>query len=180
MKRNRRRIGRWNDLATRQIVYETDNGIEIDEVDHFELQRKRVFFEDVLLVTKHHYTGVGFVVTTLLIGIAFVAIGLLTRESVAIGIFTAFAAPFLLAAIVRVALGVEVVTVFGKRSRARMRFTFRKAAANRVYAEITAKARDAQRRLEAELRAAEPPPPAAPPQDDVPMPPGGGIDTPLA
>jgi hypothetical protein len=118
MTPKRKRIGRWNDLATRQVLYKTDRAIEIDEIDHFEVQRKRVLFEDVLLVTKHHYVGVGFVITMLIVGIALIVTGISIRETAAVIIFGILAAPFLLAAILRVILGVEVITVFGKRSRA--------------------------------------------------------------
>jgi hypothetical protein len=166
----RKRIGRWNDLATRQAVYQTDTGLEIDEIDHFEITRKRVFYDDILLVTKHRYIGVWYVTILLLLGIAFLIVGMLTKETSALIAFAIIAAPFLIAAIVRWMFGVDVVTVFGKRSRARMRFTFRKAYARQIYAEISVKAREAQRRLAAEIAAAEPPV-QTPPADEVPMPP---------
>ncbi|MCU1231416.1 MAG: hypothetical protein JWO97_4300 [Acidobacteria bacterium] len=167
----RKRIGRWNDIATRQAVYQTDAGLEVDELDHFEINRKRVFYDDILLVTMHRYIGVWFVVTMLVFGIGFLVIGALTRDTTAVIVFSIIAAPFLIMALVRVIARIDVITVFGKRSRARMRFMFRKTYARRIYAEISAKAREAQRRLAADIEAAEPPqaPPLA--TDEVPMPP---------
>jgi hypothetical protein len=166
----RKRIGRWNDIASRTAVYQTDTGLEVDQLDHFEINRKRVFYDDILLITKHRFIGGWFVGMMLLFGIGFLVIGALTRETAAVITFAVIAAPFLIMALVRVIVRVEVVTVFGKRSRARMRYTFRKGYARKIYAELSAKAREAQRRLEADIQAAEPP--AAPPvTDEIPMPP---------
>jgi len=170
MKTKRKRIGRWNDLVTRQVIYQTNDGIEVDEIDHFEVQRKRVFYEDVVLVTRHHYMGPGFIAVMLLVGLGFIAIGVATRVTGAIITFAIIGAPFVIAGILRVALGVEVITVFGKRSRARIRYVYRKAFARQIFAEIVARSRDAQRRLAEEIRESEPPP-APPLSDEVPMPP---------
>ena len=166
----RKRIGRWNDLATRQAVYQTDAGLEVDEIDHFEINRKRVFYDDILLITKHRYIGGWFVGMMLLFGLGFLFIGALTRETGALITFGIIAAPFLLMALVRTIFRVDVVTVFGKRSRARMRYTFRKERARRVFAELSVRAREAQRILAAEIQAAEPPATPAV-SDEVPMPP---------
>jgi len=170
MKRKRERIGRWNDIATRQFIYRTDAGIEVDEIDHFEITRKRVFYDDILLVTKHRYLGPWFVAITLLLGVAFLTIGYLVKERAALITFGVIAAPFLLMAIIRIATRVDVVTVFGRRSRAQMRFIFRKGKARRLFEEISAAAREAQQRLADDIRAAEPPE-AAVIAEQFPMPP---------
>jgi hypothetical protein len=175
--KKRERIGRWNDIATRQFIYRTDAGLEIDTVDHFEITRKRVFYDDILLVTRHRYIGPWFVALMLLLGIGFIAIGVMLKETSAIITFAAIASLFLIVAVVRVLMRVDVVTVFGKRSRAQMRFIFRKAKARRVFEEIAAKAREAQRRLAYEIRAAEPPEPP-PVSDEVPMPPAAPEEPP--
>lgn len=168
--KKRELIGRWNDVATRQSIYRTEAGLEIDNLDHFEVSRKRVFYDDILLVTRHRYIGPWFVGLMLFLGIGFASIGVTLREKPAIITFALIGAPFLLTALVRVLARVDVVTVFGKRSRAQMRFIFRKAKARRLVEEISAKAREAQQRLADEIRASEPPePPAA--IDEVPMPP---------
>jgi hypothetical protein len=175
--KKRERIGRWSDIATRQFIYRTDAGLEIDNVDHFEITRKRVFYDDILLVTRHRYIGPWFVVLMLLLGIGFITIGVMIKERAAMITFAAIASPFLIVAVVRVLAGVDVVTVFGKRSRAQMRFIFRKAKARRVVEEIAAKARQAQQHLADEIRAAEPPEPT-PVIDEVPMPPAAPEEPP--
>jgi len=62
----RTRIGRDSNFATRQLVYRTPVGIEVDELDHFEIVRKRVFYDDVLLVTYHRQQSWGFIVLSAL------------------------------------------------------------------------------------------------------------------
>src|ERR1051326_480522 len=62
-------IGRNNDFATRQIVYRTPVGIEVDELDHFEVVRKRVFYDDVLLVTYHREQSWGFIVLAAIVAL---------------------------------------------------------------------------------------------------------------
>lgn len=169
-KPKRKRIGRWSDLVTRHVVYRTPEGLEIDDLDHLRIQRTRVLFEDVLLVTRHNTRGVGFIVGMTLFGAALFGIGIAIRELAGIITFGILAAPFLLMALLRTIFGIEVLTVFGKRSRARMRFAFRRAYAARLFAELTDAVREAQERLAAEIRANEPP--APPPLDaEIPMPP---------
>lgn len=169
MKRKRERIGRWSDIATRQFIYRTDAGIEVDELDQFEITRKRVFYDDILLVTKHRYIGPLFVVITMLLGTAFLTMGLFVHEKAALITFGVIASPFLLMAFIRLTMRVDVVTVFGRRSRAQMRFIFRKGKARRLFDEISAAAREAQQRLADDIRAAEPP--EAAPAEEFPMPP---------
>ena len=71
-RRKRRRLGRWTGLlGGRQAVYEVNEGLEIDERDGYEVTRKRVFWEDVLLVTYHRYIGVAYPLLTALAAVAF-------------------------------------------------------------------------------------------------------------
>lgn len=152
------RIGRYNDLATRQVVYQTDEAIEVDEIDHFQIVRKRVFFDDILFVTLHRQFGAAFLVTMAALGgiLLFVAAVLVInhQSDVALG-FAAAASPFIIAFFVRVMLQQDVITVYGRRSKAAMRFTFRKAFARAKFEEITSLGRRAQARIAAQQRAAE-------------------------
>jgi hypothetical protein len=162
------RIGRWNDPARRQIVYQTAEALEVDEIDHFEIARKRVFFDDVQLVTMHRQVGKGFVVAMAVFAVLFgyIAIVLVAEKAYeAAKWFGAFSVPFLVALFLRTLLKQDVITVYGRRSRAGMRFTFRKTYAQEKFEEICSLARDAQAGV-----AAQQPPPAAPPPE-YPMPP---------
>ena len=71
---------------------------------------------------------------------------------------------------IRLALKVDVVTIFGRRSKAAMRYPFRKAYARRIYDETCANVAAAQRKLAHEIAANEPPPDATPAEELPPMP----------
>ncbi len=162
----RTRIGRFNDIATRQIVYQTSDALEIDEIDQFEVARRRVYFDDILLVTMHSRVGIAFVVTMAVFFLLFIAIAAVLQsdhDNTAAMWFAGLSAPFLLALFTRVLLKQDVITVYGRRSKAAMRFTFRKAYARAKFAEICNLAQRAQARIAAEKAAAA--------MADVPMPP---------
>jgi hypothetical protein len=167
----RTRIGRFNDLATRQVVYQTTDALEIDEIDQFEVARRRVYFDDILLVTMHSRVGIAFVVTMAVFFVLLIAIAAVlqsTHQNTAAMWFAGVSAPFLLALFTRVLLKQDVITVYGRRSKAAMRFTFRKAYARSKFAEICNLARRTQARIAAEKAALEPPPVR---MAEVPMPP---------
>ncbi|HET8647498.1 MAG TPA: hypothetical protein VFO85_18515, partial [Vicinamibacteria bacterium] len=50
-------VGTWTDFGTWQRVYETDEAIEVDESAGFAGTRRRVFYDEVLLVTFHSAIG---------------------------------------------------------------------------------------------------------------------------
>src|SRR5258706_12175018 len=167
----RTRIGRFNDIATRQIVYQTSDALEIDEIDQFEVARRRVYFDDILLVTMHSRVGIAFVVTMAVFFLLFIAIAAALQsdhENTAAMWFAGVSAPFLLALFTRVLLKQDLITVYRRRSKAAMRFTFRKGHARAKFAEICDLAQRAQARIAAEKAALEPQPAA---MADVPMPP---------
>src|SRR5438445_7847217 len=115
----RRRIGSFNDLATRQVIYQTDYALEIDEIDQFEVARRRVYFDDILLVTMHSRVGIAFVVTMAVFFLLFIAIAAALQsdhENTAAMWFAGVSAPFLLALFTRVLLKQDVITVYGRRS----------------------------------------------------------------
>jgi hypothetical protein len=168
----RKRIGRWNGLATRQTVYQSDEALEVDEIDHFEIVRKRVYFDDVLLATMHSEVGVALVITLAIFFVLLSAIALVflsAGESGVAGFFATLSLPFLLGMVIRLILKQEVITVYGRRSRAAMKYTFRKTFAHEKFNEICALVTAAQERIAAERRAMEPPP--QPASEIPPMPP---------
>lgn len=154
----RTRIGRNNGFATRQVVYRTPVGIEIDELDHFEIVRKRVFYDDVLLVTYHREQSWGFVILTGIVVVVFAVLAKIAIEVPPLAMtLGAVAALALVLGTIRLLLQVDVVTVFGRRSKAAIRYPYRKAFARRMFNEICANAAAAQRRLAHEIAANEPP-----------------------
>jgi len=153
----RTRIGRNSNFAMRQIVYRTPVGIEIDELDHFEIVRKRVFYDDVLLVTYHRQQSWGFIVLTAIVLLLFGSLAIVASSIPPLALtLAAVAAIALILGVTRLLMQVEVVSVFGRRSKAAIRYGYRKAFARRMYNEICANVAAAQRRLAQEIAANEP------------------------
>lgn len=140
---SRRFLGRYNNLVTRHAVYASDSAIEIDEQDNFEIVRKRVFFDDVLLVTRHDRINLLAVISSLGFG-AFLMLFAMIVGSAGGWTFGVFAAIFLINGLVRIQVKESIITVFGRRSKARIRFQFRRGRAKRLYEEICALVRAAQ------------------------------------
>ena len=112
---------------------------------------KRVLFNDVLMVTIHREKGIFYLVLTALIalfflGIAILIVSLNVDAWPAALFFGIFGLPFLIAFLTRLLLGVDVVTVFGRRSKTDIRFALRKQRAREAYGTICAAVRNAQRR----------------------------------
>jgi hypothetical protein len=143
---NRRFLGRYNDVVTRHAVYMTDSAIEIDERDIFSVVRKRVFFEDVLLVTLHDRIAILQIFVSL--GFAFFLgmIGLIAG-GMAGGITALCGLPLLIYGVLLIRIRESIITIFGRRSRARIRFTLRRAHARRLYEELCAQARRMQNEM---------------------------------
>jgi hypothetical protein len=158
LRRGRHYLGKASAVALRQRVYRTRECLEVDEIDGYDVVRKRVFFDEVLLVTYHRFLGLPFVVAmsvfSVLFGLTALAIGV---RDVAAGLWFALflMAPFLIALVLRLALKVDAVTVYGKRSKAQVHFPFRKARAREVYVQICRAVREHQERLLRELARAQ-------------------------
>ncbi|MBI3857921.1 MAG: hypothetical protein HY293_19760 [Planctomycetes bacterium] len=153
-------------------VFEIEGGLEIDENNFVEIERTRVYFDDVLGITYHRQLGAVFLVAMGLLALFLSGIALLfalmEHESggvVAI-VFLCMASPFGLAFLIRLILKVDVITVFGRRTMATMKFPFRKGRARGIYRDLALKIRASQ----GKALAAEPPPPAPPPPPEMPPP----------
>jgi hypothetical protein len=163
-------LGRDQGLAGYRRVYEIEDGLEVDENSFVEIERTRVYFDDVLGMTYHVQMGVAFLVSMGLLALFFGGIAVIagfndSGMGVAV-LFGCFAAPFLVAFILRLAMRVDVITVFGKRTMACMKFSFRKQRAREIYRDLTQKIRACQEKAAAAL-----PKPAPPPAPEVPLPP---------
>jgi len=148
------RLGRFAGIATRYSVYRTDAAVEIDERDNFEVQRRRVFFDDILLITLHRQFGRGYVammaIFTALFATVAIAFDVAGETPVAI-VFACFAAPFALLLVLRLLLRVDVITIFGRRTKATLPYTYRKRFARETFDDLTARTLAAQQRLAEEL-----------------------------
>jgi hypothetical protein len=142
-------VGTWSDLGSWQRVYETPDALEVDESSGFTGTRRRVFYDEVLLVTHHSF--IGWALAGLFAGGAFLS-GLIaaalwagdeTRAAISVLFFTVPAAAF---AILRMAVKMDAVTVYGRRSRARVSIWLNKDRARETYLRLCARVRHAQER----------------------------------
>jgi hypothetical protein len=167
----RRYLGGDQNPGGYRRVFELEDGLEVDENTLIEIERTRVYFDDVLGITYHRQRGVAFLVITGIFALIFIALmGTLyasTGEPAAAAVFGVFAAPFVLAFFLRLLLGIDVITVYGRRTMARMKFFFRKARAREIYQGLSAKIRSRQETLVA----ARPPLPGRPAPPGPPGPP---------
>lgn len=169
VRQPRRYLGRAQTLSERVRTYWTDEALEVDLADNYEIRRRRVFFDEILLVTLH-MTRRGVLASllpfTLALVLAVAALASASDQPSASRFFWVGTALFGGLGLGLVLAPVWVVTVYGKRTRARMHFRLRQTKARGIYAEICRAAADAQRALS--YRLAEdipepPPPPSAPP-----------------
>jgi hypothetical protein len=161
----RKLLGRNAGVMLRETVYETADAIECEAREGYDVSRKRVLFEEVLLVTIHREVGTLYVMTMAAAAVIFAGVALLARREPAFAIpFGILALPFLIGCVVRLVLKLDYVSVFGRRSKAVMRFSLRKRRAREVYGRICSRALEVQRAMvEREPEpAAEVLPPSAP------------------
>jgi hypothetical protein len=166
----RKLLGRNAGVMLREAVYETADAIECEAREGYEVTRKRVLFEEVLLVTIHREAGTLYVITMAAVTVIFAGVALDFQlwarvPGVAIS-FGILAVPFLIGCVVRLVLKLDYVCVFGRRSKAVMRFSLRKRRAREVYGRICSRALEVQRAMvEREPEPATEVPPPSPPED---------------
>lgn len=145
----RERIGKATSLVTRDLVYLTDEGFEIESHEGYEIVERRVLFDDVQLVTYHRRFGALYLAVTGVLALLFLGTALAVAASstdgwVAAIVVAMFGVPALIAFLLRLAFRIDVITIFGRRSKARIHFRLRKRKAREVYGRICAAVRHAQ------------------------------------
>jgi len=171
----RKLLTRSATMASRVAIYESADGLDVESTEQYEVFRRRVLFEDVVLVTYHREMGWPFVLAHAFIAFVFFFIGgtifAANASSTAAAIFAALGMPSLALILFRVALKVDVVTVFGRRSKATIRFPWRKRRAREAYGRICARVRQVQQQVGVENREPDVAPQPAPPEEMPPLPP---------
>jgi hypothetical protein len=132
MSAGRVAIGREFSLAERTYGWLTADAVEVDEVDGYDVSKRRVLLDEVLLVTRHRARRGGVLLAWAAPALLFLSIASVSRAPVAI-VLAVIAAPFVLGFALHMFLGTDYVTVFGRRSRARVAFNFRKGRAREVF-----------------------------------------------
>ncbi len=145
----RERLGSRSGLEVREYVYRTRDCFEVDYIEGYEVIRKRVFYEDVVLVTRHGFVPWGRAVTCGVLGgiDLLLALALLSGFRALSLFLLAFGVLLLGLAIACFAVGGETVTIQGKRTQARMNFVLRPRRAREVYRRACRLARERQERL---------------------------------
>ena len=143
--------GDWDGLIRRKI-YDVGDALEVDELMMGSIERTRVYFDDVLLVTYHRMFGTIFVVCTALgagfvLGICLLTMAYSNKPSPVLALL---GLPFLFFLVLRLIYRVDIITVFGRRSRARIRFSFRKERAQELFRKLTGRIRDRQAEVAAQ------------------------------
>jgi hypothetical protein len=180
----RDRKGFWGVWVTQITVYMLPDALEVDETTFIEIERTRVYFDDVLAITYHRGYSVLLLALAGGFGALFALFGIMmltgNEKAGSIGFFI-FAMPFLLTCAAHLFIKYTYITVFGRRTMARMKFTIRKGRARQVYKDLIAKIRAHQAALAAAQPKPPPPaepelPPGPPPLPGVePLPPAGPL-----
>jgi hypothetical protein len=166
-------LGKNAGLSSRQKIYRTPEYVETEEAEGYDVTRRRVWLDEVLLVTYHQEVGWAFVAVMLVMMTFFGFLGLLLMLADrwwSIGFLAVGFLPFAAALVLRLVYKVDVVTVYGRRTKAELQFWFRKARARQVHQQITRLVRERQQKLRA-ARPAPPRPAAAPTVPPEMMPP---------
>lgn len=136
-------------VSTVTRVYRAHDALEVDEFEGIDVGRRRILLDEVLMVTRHRERGVAFVIITAALAVVFTGIAALVSlggdRTASLIVFAVFGLPFLVALIWRLAFGVDVVTVFGKRSKVALRFSPVAGRAPVVYGRLCRLVRNAQR-----------------------------------
>ena len=144
----RRMVGKYSSLAAREAIYEADDGFDVETRAGYEVVERRVLYDDVLFVTYHRHYGAAYLITTGLISLFFLGLALITwsttnewAAAVPVGVL---ALPSTISFLLRVFFGVDMITIFGRRSKASIGFRVRKKRARAAYGRICARVRAAQ------------------------------------
>ena len=155
-------LGKQRGLAHQERVYRAADYLEIDLVESYDVTRRRIFYDEIQLVTIHSSIGWGTAVTAgILGGVLGIASGgmLNVDKSAALFFFLVGCLPLLVLAAWRLLVPAEVVTVFGKRARTQMRFWPFRTKGRDAYLLVGRLARERQAQL---ARRAQRPAPGLP------------------
>ena len=153
----RKLLGKSRSFGSRAEIYQAGDGLEIETSEQYNIVQRRVLFDDVMMVTLHRELGVLYLILTGMLALFFLGIALAIL-SINVDawqgalIFGIFGAPPFFAFFIRLFLGVDVVTIFGRRSKADLRFALRKQRARQTYGTICAAVRTAHRREEGRVK----------------------------
>jgi hypothetical protein len=142
------RLGTRRGLLSVARVYRTADALEVDEVEGYDVARRSVLFDEVLLVSYHRELGWPLLLAlAVLLTLATLASALVALASPLAGLttFALTGLPCVALGALRLALRLDVVTVYGVRTKATIPFWFRKRRAREVFTLVCRLARERQR-----------------------------------
>jgi hypothetical protein len=169
-------IGRSSSLVGREAIWQLPDGFEIQSKENYEVVRRRVLYEDIVFVTFHRQYGAAYLLVTGLLALLFLTIAIAILGGAGLKTWPAtipffiVGLPALIGFSLRLMFRVDVITVFGKRTKASIKFRLRKKRARDAYAQIVAAVRGAQERMAREI-AVEDVPAVVVAEEQPPMPP---------
>jgi hypothetical protein len=141
-------LGRATDFSGRQRVYEARDALEVDDFEGYAGQRRRVFYDEVLLVARHRRVGWPLALSALMlaffVAMLAVVLALASQVTAALVMGLGLGLPLLAFAVVRMAVKMHVVTVYGRRSQARVQFWMQGRRATQAFQRVCARVRQAQ------------------------------------
>lgn len=162
-------LGQVRDMGGAARVYKAAGAFEVDELEGTSGIRRRIFFEDIFLVTYHREVGTMFalVVGSLCVVLLFIILGMLadgvsnpSSSGLIVGGVVAFlSAPLFIVFLNRVIRKKDIITIFGRHGRARLEFEWRKSKARDIFQDACRVARNSR----PAIRRARPQAPAAGP-----------------
>jgi hypothetical protein len=139
-------LGRRRGLWQRQLTYRTRDYLEIDSTDGYDVIRRRIFYDDILLVTRHSAKRWLPALTAGLFAAVCLASAFALRGAAGLAAMALFFSSLgcLTFAVLCLLKTAETVTVFGKRTRAQMLFWPNAARGREVYLLVCRLARERQ------------------------------------
>ena len=134
-------LGRTIQMSEREHVYLVDDAVEVDQVDGYEVTRRRVFFNDIEAVTIHQRRQVASIIGSgLMVGLClFILFAITINENdarVGVIVMSIITLPFVVLFLRMLLVPARIIQVFGTRTKATMRFSFRVKRAERVFQQI--------------------------------------------
>ena len=135
--RERAKLGRLLMPNQRSYVYGIPDGIEIDQVDGYEVTRRRVFYSDMLAITLHRHRGIAsIVILSSMLAVFLLLLAVANAYAHSPALLATLALPALptgAVLLLKILRREDRVTVFGRRSKAVMRWHVRSARAREVF-----------------------------------------------
>lgn len=151
-------LGKATQFQDRQRIYAIQDGLEIDQMDQYDIIRKRVYFDDVLMITRHRFYGrtyIGLLSICAAMLFLFALLAFSNSSSEAAVVFSILGLCFLIPVAIRAIFAVDAITVYGRRTRAQIHFHFRKAKCEEIYRQLCELTRLKQEALANEILAEE-------------------------